>query len=192
MSRSFSIAMRRSVAVLQQVFALCNHYSQSLDGPAPSKSYGACQRLLRYRAEIMMHVAGVRDVSEMSASRKKQVRTIAYAMGRVIDRWFPADEIDGDVFINNVLALVEDVRADIPAKNKRLTEKWSRLTDTLVTLYRHRDPDLESPAQEMGARLAGDLMKAIEGRLPVNYGKPSARVREIKQKPQLKIVRRAS
>ena len=169
MSSSFSSAKRRTVAVLYLINSLIVNYAASLGATVPQKSRKCMNRLDGYKTAVMLMVVHVKSYTEMSESRQNQYGKILTNIERVINHHATDDKIDGDIFINAVLACTEDARLAIPKKNKHLAEAWDKITNTLVTLYQHRDPDFTAPEQEQGAILGDDLMAAVEDRLPWNY-----------------------
>lgn len=194
MSSSFSFQKRLQVYALDLVQSLAWSYPDMVDGSVPAKSKAVLLRLASRRENIMDMVVHVPYVGKMSETRQKQYQKVINRTKLVLDHHFATDAIDGSAYLNAILALVEDVYFQIPAHKKNLKREWDYLRGSMSTLYSHHDPEMTSPLADKGIRIAEDLMKAVEDKLPYGYGKKvivRKKARE-QSKPQLRIVRRAS
>ncbi|MCK9327179.1 MAG: hypothetical protein M0P69_16920 [Bacteroidales bacterium] len=171
MSSSFSLAKRQQCFALDLLQSVLWQYPFMVQGPVPKKSKNAIRRIEDRRLLLMDMAVHVPFVGEMSIQRQKQYESIRLRSKKVLDKHFAGEGVDGTALINAVLAMIEDVYFDIPQEKKRMKREWDFMRGSVATLYRHSDPEMDSPWQELGAEVARDMRLAVADALPWGYGK---------------------
>jgi hypothetical protein len=116
-------------------------------------------------------------VGLMSKKRQNQYMRIVGRSRQVLDKHFAGENVDGSAMMNAIMTLVEDIYFSTPASRKKTKKEWDMLRGSLATLYRHHDPEMDSPWQEKGLDVCKDMHMAIEDRLPYGYpGTPNVRI----------------
>lgn len=188
MSSSFSETKRHQVFTLDLMSSIIDQYFMMVEGGrVPGKSKDCIARLKARRESIMRLVVHVSAVGEMGEKRVNQYMRIVRRSKMVLDKHFRGAHVDGSAMMNAILALVEDVYADIPENHKRIRREWDLLRGSLATLYKHHDPEMDSPWQAKGLLVCRDLHRAIKDTLPYGYG--VKKTEQAKRRPlQVRVV----
>jgi hypothetical protein len=81
-----------------------------------------------------------------------------------IHRAWPGETVSASEYLNAVLAIVEDERAQLPRVPLERRLEWNDMVDALVEVYSEFDPDLlEIEDQEFGAQVGGRFRRAFGG-----------------------------
>ena len=158
MPTALSRSKRRQLVVMDVVESLLNNIPDVFRREGlkmPAKTKACLQRIARRKDEILTAILGAK-IMELDRKRYKQYQRTLDRITEIIKKEC-GGHIDPLVWINAVLVMVEDTRAQIPARNG-LRKAWDYLNQSLATLYQHFDADLTATIEQIKGQDLGEKM----------------------------------
>lgn len=150
----FSRAKQRQYITLHSLTTLEPFVRECL--PQVPRKSADCLRRIERRRSGMLSAYAITEKERRAVIRKYLRATARYADDEA--------DINPVEYVSACLLMVDDVSREVsgrvPARERR---EWDLLTQSLFTLARHLDPDLDHPGQANGQRLGEIVMREFGG-----------------------------
>ena len=162
---SFSASMRKQMLTIDLVRAVISGV-RGVDGkPLLKKTKNAVQRINNRVESIQRLLFNGAPGPTMRTKDLRRYERMIEKCKQIVQHRYPEEGVPTNDFFNAVLLLVSDrAKAQVEnGKNKELINHWKYLSQTLNTLYRHADPELDDiRSMILGEELARQLRSAID------------------------------
>ena len=160
MSCTFSRARRRQCAALALIDVIDGNISNN--AARQNKTKSCLARISTRRHEMFRAITHLDNPQEFGGPRSRQYRKMIMPLMDAVSS-LETEDIPMLDWLNAMLVCLEFQIEELPAKNKKQDREWTLLSNSICTLYKHFDKNLENiKAMTSGLKMGLTFRTAME------------------------------